>query len=116
MRTLTFFVAASALALGACAGRAPQPVAVIQPQDPCGLCCDLAKVLQNPYADRFQKQAALETVRNNGCLGGPPAPKVQIDGQACEAGINVLGNQYADAFMKQAALEILRNKGCFNPH
>jgi hypothetical protein len=33
MRISTIFIATSTVALGACAGRAPQPVAVVQPQD-----------------------------------------------------------------------------------
>lgn len=40
------FVAASTLALGACAGRAPQPVAVVQPQDQYMDCAAISAEVQ----------------------------------------------------------------------
>jgi hypothetical protein len=39
-------VAASAVALGACAGRAPQPIAVVQPQDQYADCAAISAEVQ----------------------------------------------------------------------
>jgi hypothetical protein len=46
MRFSTVFVAASTIALGACAGRAPQPVAIVQAQDQFSDCAAISAEVQ----------------------------------------------------------------------
>lgn len=71
----------------------------------------------NPYVNSYSKQAVLEMLKNNGCLGKPQPISINIDHTQkekpiCQMANDVLRNPNADAEAIELTRQVMAKEGC----